>query len=127
MSKSQDRGVGLCSRDQILGAVERRFKDFPVEGLPGNVRIRSLTEREKSEYEATFLDKKGELSRDKLRTARRRLVILTVVDATGNPLLTEADLDALEGIDGNITSAIQAQAQVHCGIGAAQLEEARKN
>ncbi|TXH43411.1 MAG: hypothetical protein E6Q97_34120 [Desulfurellales bacterium] len=117
----------IVTRDQLLGARKRRFTQFPVEGLNGKVRIRSLSEREKSDYESEFMDKKGNFSRDKLLSARRRLICLVVVDAEGNPLLTDDDVKALEEIDGRITSKIQEEAQVHCGIGRAQVEEEIKN
>lgn len=119
--------VGLVTREQLLGATARRYIQFPVPGLSGEVRIQSLTEKEKAEWEASTLDKNGVVSKDKLKASRRKLVAMVVVDAEGKLVLTDDDVKALEAIDGNITNAIQFQAQAHCGIGSATLEEARKN
>lgn len=124
---TNSKPAAIVTRDQLLSANKRRFKQFPVPGLPGEVRIRSLTEREKANYEARFMDKGGNLSRDRLKEARRVLVMLIVVDAEGNPILNDGDVKTLEEIDGNITSTIQAEGQIHCGITRAQVEEETKN
>lgn len=117
----------VCTREQLLGAKTRRFLDFEVPGLPGRVRIRSLNEKEKSAFEVEFLTKKGTPDRDRVEQMRRRLVCLTVVDATGSTILRDEDVRQLEEIDGAITTAIYNQAQGHCGFSAGDLEDARKN
>lgn len=84
---------------------ERRSKIEKIPGL-GHVKIRSLKERERSQFETDALDDDGDLDRDSLLTAKRRLIILCVVDANLEPLLTDADLDALANKDGAILNAL---------------------
>lgn len=126
MAKAEET---FCSKEMLLGAKARRFANINVPGLGAPVRIRSLTEREKSDYECRFLDKKGNTDRGRIKEMRRALICLTVVDANGNTLLADEDAKALEDLDGGITTTIFAESQKHCGFiqAESEAEEARKN
>lgn len=109
--------MSLITKDQLFASRgKRRFETYPIPNL-GNVRLRSLTERERSAYEVeTQKDNKG------LQAAKRRLIVETVVDAEGNPLLNEQDLTALEEIDGKITGDIFNCSVEHCGFKKGEIE-----
>lgn len=94
---------------------DRRFKVESIPGL-GRVRIRSLKESERSKYEADLLDDDGDLDCDELRTAKRRLIVLTVVDGNGETLLSDRDVDALGEKDGAIFNALYKECAAFSGI-----------
>jgi len=120
-------GNGFITREQLLAKAKRRFQEFEIPDF-GKVRIQSLTERERSNYEAEMLDSKGATRKSKLIQARRKLIALTVVDVSGDLLLNESgDVKALEEQDGSITDAIFEQAMIHCGIKENDIEVLVKN
>lgn len=124
---SESSGNGFITREQMLAKAKRRYMEIEIPNF-GKVRIRSLTERERSNFEADIQGNKGEYKRAKIVQARRRLIALTVVDDSGNLLLNQPDdVKTLEEQDGAITDAIFAQAMIHCGLGENDIEVLVKN
>ena len=124
---SESNGNDFVTREQLIAKSKRRYQEFEIPDF-GKIRIRSLTERERSNYEADIMGSKGEFRKTKLVQARRRLIALTVVDANGNLLLDQpGDVKALEEQDGAITDAIFDQAMVHCGLRENDIEILVKN
>lgn len=116
-------GNGYASRESLLSPAKRRFKDVLLPVSRKKVRIRSLFEGEKEAYEAEMLDKKGSgLRKDKLLNARRRLIVLCLVDKDGTPILSNADLDALRNLDGADMATLQEECQSHCGFKQGDIE-----
>jgi hypothetical protein len=115
----------LLTRAHLLGATDRRYHTFatPI----GDARIRSLTEAEKSEFEGNIWSAKGDVNTASMKTQRRRLVALCLVDEQGNRLLTSDDSAALADIDGAITSQIFAECRKHCGFEVGEIEDLVKN
>ncbi len=119
-------GNGYATRDAFLGPAKRRFTEAEVEGL-GKVRIRSLTELERSKFEASMRAKNGEVSNLKLVDMKARLIVLCVVDGDGNPLLTHRDIDQILQQDSEVTNEVVDQIQEHCGFTKSDIEELEKN
>ena len=119
-------GNGYVTRDLFLRAPVRRFKELVIPEL-GKVRIRSLTELERSQFEASIRDKKGNVSNTKLIDLKCRLIVLAVVDGEGNPVLQNADIAQLRQQDAKITNALVDAIQEHIGITDNDLEELEKN
>lgn len=119
-------GNGFVTRDLFLRAPVRRYKELIVPEL-GEVRIRSLTELERSQFEASIRDKKGNVSNTKLIDLKCRLIVLAVVDAEGNPILQNSDIPQLRNQDAKITNALVDAIQDHIGITDNDLEELEKN
>lgn len=118
----------IAGRDDLFSLSETRYAVLKnVGGTGKNFRIRSLTEAEKSDYETLTLTTKGQVNKDKLNDARRRLVALCLVDAQGNRICGDADVDKLKGIDGLITSHIYDECRVHCGFEDGDIEKLVKN
>jgi len=118
---NQPETLPLLDRESFLKSGNgRRFTVGVIPGL-GRVRIRSLKESERSEFEAEAFDDGGEFDHDALTTAKRRLVILCVVDANGEPLLNFDDLDALGEKDGAIFNALYKECAKHTGINESDL------
>ncbi len=119
-------GNGFATRDAFLGPAKRRFTDVEIETL-GKVRIRSLTELERSKFEASMRAKNGEVSNVKLVDMKARLIVLCVVDGEGNPLLTHRDIDQLLQQDSKVTNELVDAIQAHCGFTKTDIEELEKN
>lgn len=82
--------MALLSRDDILKAEDRKYETIPVPEWGGDVRLRTLTGRERDEFEASTVEtnKKGQ-QRANLVNIRARLVSLCLVDDDGNRMFTE--------------------------------------
>lgn len=116
----------FLGRDQLLAKTKRRFSEAT---LPDGdkVRIRSLTERERSKYESETLNKKGELNQAKLADAKRRLIAICVCDSEGNTILTADDVRSLEEVDSAVTQTLYDAIRQHCGFDQRDVEELVKN
>ena len=117
---------GLASRELFLAPAKRRFAYVD---LPNGqrVRIRNLTEREKSAFEAEILTTKGAPNRNRVADANRRLILITLVDANGDLLLSPSDITAIEALDGAVTSYLADEIGRHCGFGSSDIEGLVKN
>jgi hypothetical protein len=115
----------MLSREQLLGSFTRRYR--MIETLAGQVRIRNLTEAEKSDFEAGGLKENGNLNLTHVRATRRKLLATVLVNDAGQLLLQPTDLDRLKDIDAAVTSAIFAAATEHCGFTGEEVEELKKN
>lgn len=119
-------GNEFVTRDMLLRPHPRRFTVVDVPGW-GRVRIRSLTELERSRFEASIRDKNGQVSNTKLVDLKCRLIVLCVVDGDGNQILTNADIDVLRNQDARVTNALVDAIQGHCGITSDDIEDMEKN
>ncbi len=119
-------GNGFATRDAFLGPAKRRFTEAEIENL-GKVRIRSLTELERSKFEASMRAKDGQVSNVKLVDMKARLIVLCVVDGDGNPLLTHRDIDQILQQDSKVTNELVDRIQEHCGFTKADIEDLEKN
>lgn len=114
-----------ADRASLLGNKARRYAEVEIHGKV--YRFQSLNEREKSEYDASVVEKSGEVSVKKVAQQKRRLLVKTLVDDAGTRILTEQDLPALEEVDGGLTSALYDAAAAHCGIGKSKVADEEKN
>jgi hypothetical protein len=119
-------GNGFATRDSILRPLVRRFKVVEVADW-GKFRIRSLTELERSRFEASCRDKRGNLSVNKMVDLKCRMIVMCVVDADGNQLLANGDIDQLRQQDSKATNALVEAIQSHCGFSDEDLEDLEKN
>ena len=120
----------LATADQLFGTpCPRRFRvidPLPVKGL--RCRIRSLTEREVSEYQSQTVAAKGNgLRKDKLRDASRRLIALCLVDAEGNTFTTPSHVEAIADWDAADAAYLYEECAIHVGIKTADIEDLVKN
>ena len=113
----------MISREQLLSKTQRRYVELKIGD--DTFRLQSLTEKERTDYELALQDKKtGKISFDK---TRRMLIARVLVDEHGNRLLTDADVDALQSVDGRITGMLFSEAQKHCGYDDDEIENLTKN
>lgn len=119
-------GNGYINRDAILQRKPRRYRDVEVDGW-GKFRIRSITEAERSRFEASIRDKNGQVSSSKMVDLKSRLIVLCVVDANGDPLLQNSDIAVLREQDSRFTNELVEAIQAHCGYSTTDLEDLEKN
>lgn len=82
----------LLTKAQILGAEDLEHRDVAVPEWGGTVRVRCMTGEERDAYETSLYN--GE--KVNLDNVRARLLVLTLIDETGNRLFAEvADIAAL--------------------------------
>lgn len=119
-------GNGFITRDAILRPAKRRFAEISIRDW-GKFRIRSLTELERSRFEASIRDKRGQVVPDKIVDLKCRLIVLAVVDADGNQLLQNSDIETLRQQDSRLTNELVDFIQKHCGITDGDMEDLEKN
>lgn len=122
----------MSDQEKQYGTIEallaKKIRRYAEETFGGILwRFQSLSELEKSDYDAFPLDKSGQVDFKKVKQHRRRLLILSLVDGNGTRIATEAHLAALEQVDGKITSDMYDFAAKHCGVSKGKGEEQEKN
>lgn len=80
--------MALLTADQIFAADDRKYEVVPVPEWGGDVRLRTLSGKERDKFESTLQQRKGNRVKDNMENFRARLVGLCAVDATGGPLFT---------------------------------------
>jgi hypothetical protein len=116
----------MLTREKLLSSFERRYEDVPT--VIGTLRIRNLTEGEKSDFEAGSLTADGKLNLKYHQGQRRRLCALTLVDDKGELLLTKpGDVERLKDVDASVTGAVFSKAMEHCGFSRDEQKELEKN
>lgn len=118
----------LATREQFLnGAVARRYANvaLPVSGL--TVRVRSLTELERSRHEQAILDSKGERIAARVRDSRIRLIVLCLVDERGDRLLNDTDVEQVGKLDMHDTKVLTDFLWDWLGFGNSGVATAVKN
>lgn len=112
----------MISREKLLSQTATRYVDKVVFGE--TYRIRSLTERERADYEIKLQDKKAGMS---LNKARALLICRVLVDESNARLLNDDDAEAVSAIDGRIASALYAVALEHNGFAEDDIKDLVKN
>ena len=119
--------MNLTTKEQFFKRAQRRYTTVNIAETGDNFRVQSLTEKEKSDYEATMMSKAGAISRDRLQDAYRRLFVLVVVDEAGNRMFSDDDLAALENVDSLVVARVFQVAHAFCGFEKNDIEDIIKN
>lgn len=89
----------LLDRDDILRANDLRCVkvDMTPYGWPGHVFVRSMTARERGQFEYDMQAVAGPVREENQKKFRARILVMTVVDAErgGKQIFRESDVDAL--------------------------------
>ena len=105
----------------LLKCSTRRHTSTTIDGI--EFTFQNMTEREKSEFERSILNKKGGVNVD----ARKRLLVYTLVDEDQNTMLDMSDLKSLDDLDGQLVQKLFEVASKHCGFGDDEIDELEKN
>ena len=115
------------TREIFLRKSAPRYRDVALPAAGITVRIRSLSELEKTEYERAMFDKHGERIPGKVKDSRARLIFLCLVDDTGKQLLLPGDEQDILDMDSADTSALWDACWDHIGFNATTTNADAKN
>lgn len=90
--------MALLTSDQILAKEDRVYETIPVPEWGGEVRLRSLTGKERDAFEASMVEtnKKGQ-QKQNLANVRARLVSICCVNEKDELIFNSKDVDRLGG------------------------------
>jgi len=115
----------LLNRELLLGKTARRYVEAELPS-GGKVKLQSLTELERSEYNAGLLDKKGELDKQKLTYGTAMLLVRMLVDDEGKRLFLDHEYEVLANIDSLDMEVLGDVARRHVGFDSEARKELRK-
>ncbi len=123
-------GSGLTkAEDLVVRPAKRRFKTLaptPVSGM--RFRITSLTAGEFARHERAVFSSKGKVIPARVEDVSERLIVLCVVDADGNRLMTRADVQNIKDKwDAADTQFMYEECAIHIGVDAEEMDAVRKN
>lgn len=122
----------MLTTDTLFQSRPRRTRtfEFPEEfdGLAGQqFTVQAMDARERAAFETQFSAKSDKSRRERLREARERLIIATLVDGQGRLMLTVADLPRLSQMDCAVIDFMAQGAKQLNRIGEEDLEAVAKN
>ena len=79
----------------LLDAEDREYDEVECPEWGGTVRLRSISGRQRDQYEQSMLEQKGNNRQINTRNARAKLVVLCAVGEDDRPLFTADDLRKL--------------------------------
>ena len=92
---SKNGSLGMLSREAILQA-KRPLIEYPIEEWGGFVYLTTLTAKDRDWWETVFVGVKMEA--DTIKGLRAKMVSKSVVDADYKPLLSEGEINELDGV-----------------------------
>lgn len=115
-----------ASREQLDATRgHRTFLDVPLPESGLTARVRSLSEREGSQYRLACCDDTGFPERSRIIVARRLMMAMSLVDDAGNRLYTDDEADLLSDLHWRDADAIFDACQgLQVGT---SLDDAKKN
>lgn len=87
--------MAILGRDAILNADDRKTKLVPVPEWGGEVLIRSLSGKERDDFEASLQVTRGNKTKQNIENFRARLLALCIVNEKMERLFVPADIPAL--------------------------------
>jgi hypothetical protein len=120
----------VAGADQLFGSPSvRRFKTLDPLPVKGAVcRIRSLTEREVSDYQTEVVSSNGTgMKKDKLRSASRRLISKCLVNDAGQPFVSGKHIAEMREWDYADIGFLYEECAKHVGLNTDDIESLVKN
>ena len=110
------------TRQTLENSKQRRAEYYPV-GDGQQVRLQSLTETERADFDTFAYDDDGKWSRDLAKLRRRKLIQLTMIGDDGKRQYEPTELDAMGTVDGGLTETIYQAAVKHTRVFGLNEEE----
>jgi len=117
--------VKFLGAQEILQAQDIKYQEVAAWG--GTVRVRSLSGKERDDYERQCIEFKGKGKTDIKSNMRARLVCLAACDNSGKRLFTDDQMIMLGAKSAAELDKVFAVAQQLSGITDADVEELEKN
>lgn len=115
----------VLSREGLLQKTKRRYIDVELPS-GGTARLQSLSELERSEYNSSLLDKKGEIDKTKLTFGTMLLLCRMLVDSDDKRLFLDHEYELLASIDSLDMEVLGEEARKHVGFDLEYRKELRK-
>ena len=104
----------LATAEAFLRKAPRRYTVVDIPEL-GRVRLQSITEKERAEYDRHLLDDKGRPDLKRANYHRARLIVLCVVDEEGRRILGDEEAKKLPDLmDAAVADRVFEACQKHC-------------
>ncbi len=115
----------VLSREEVLNIQDLKTEEVlvPEWGEGVGVIVRSLTGKERDEYEAKHVTAKGKDTTINMRNARAHLIALSCVDEGGKQLFSIQDVNALGGKNAAALDRIFSVAMKLAGISEEDMKE----
>ncbi|WP_304452912.1 hypothetical protein [Nocardiopsis sp. YSL2] len=121
--------MALLTRDQIKTAKDAAYEEVPVPewsknpAKPDCVRLKGLSGDERDELEQSTIQGRGKKRDVNMKGFRARLIAMSAVDADGNPIFTEADVEWLGGKSARALERVVNKAQELSGLSDSDVDE----
>lgn len=119
--------MSYLSASDLLKPLETEYRDVQIPELNGKVRIRSMTAREKSQFERSFQSAKGKPLESRKAEIRERMIVAACVDESGNPLFTAENVEQLGRQNVRVIDRIVAEIHDLWGSTDEDVEDLAKN
>lgn len=127
--------MSFLSKEQILGANDRKFRDEVVpewldaEGKPGMVRVAGLSAKAAATFSSKLVsvDAKGQVKELKMDNFLAELLSQTIVNESFEPIFSEADIEALGNKSAAVMKRLGDIAMELSGLNEQALKDAVKN
>jgi hypothetical protein len=119
--------VAFLSRDAILKVQDIETRELEIPEWGGSVLVRGMTGHERDRYENSLYKQRGKDRQLNTQNARAKLVVLCTVDAEGNRLFDDKDINALAQKSSKALDRIFAVAMELSGIHEEDMGELTKN
>lgn len=115
------------TREAILARNNLAEETVDVPEWGGKVRVRELTGAQRDAWEAAFLSPQGDVRENFMVGARARLVALAAVDAAGERLFRDEDVQALSAMPARGLNRVFSAASRLSGLSQNDLAELEGN
>lgn len=119
--------MALLGRTEILEAEDREYDVIPCPEWGGDVRISSISGRQRDEYEQSMVEQKGSDRKLNMRNARAKLIILCAVDEQGQKLFTAEDIRRLGAKNAKPLDRLFDACQVLAGLSEDDIKDMTEN
>ena len=117
----------MLTKEQITKADDIKYEMVPVPEWDGEVRVRTLSGKERDAFEDSITKSKGKDTAVNMNNLRAKLCALAMVDEAGDRLFHDRDIGMLGNKSSKALDKIFDVAQRLSGIGSKDIEELVKN
>lgn len=114
--------MSFLTKEQIIQAQDLKTEVVDVPEWGGQVRVRTITAKERDAFETQLASEKGGLE-----NIRAKFVAATLIDEKGKLLFDEMQISQLGNKSGAAVDKVFAIGQKLAGLGAKDVEELTKN
>ena len=107
----------VATRDKFREALKRRYTLTPDLPVFGQVRLQSLSDRQRRRIDASKVGDDGEVDISKYEEVFGWMAVEAVIDENGDRIFSDADVEWLCELDSNATEPLRECIEEHCQLG----------